>query len=402
MGKEKNAKEILGFDDTWFLILGIPVLSFCIPFLFFKATLADGLMAYLPEWGVSMMYTVAYWMACRTIFIHFRRRFPGQQETKKRVLYISGAVLLAYAVVNWSLDYVHVFMGILPREGVTDFDYTVGTLMIVALVGTLYESAFLYDRWKKSILETEQLKRENIESQLEGLKSQVNPHFLFNSLNTLTYIIPEDPDKAVHFVQKLSKVYRYILEIRDKKLISLEEELSFLHAYLFLVLERFGDNLRAILTIKEVPDDMDVSLFTIRNIDYSGYRAIPTPNNTTFREVENSSHFRLIRKDELRKAISLYYDKYQQNYEILSTPLGRYQVLIAETFPGQIYMKSFLGEEELSPEVVRNWLRKFISHPEFEAAINAEFYYTTDQIFWINRILEQGADLEQSLKAAYK
>ncbi|MCB0547280.1 MAG: histidine kinase [Phaeodactylibacter sp.] len=252
MGKEKNAKEILGFDDTWFLILGIPVLSFCIPFLFFKATLADGLMAYLPEWGVSMMYTVAYWMACRTIFIHFRRRFPGQQETKKRVLYISGAVLLAYAVVNWSLDYVHVFMGILPREGVTDFDYTVGTLMIVALVGTLYESAFLYDRWKKSILETEQLKRENIESQLEGLKSQVNPHFLFNSLNTLTYIIPEDPDKAVHFVQKLSKVYRYILEIRDKKLISLEEELSFLHAYLFLVLERFGDNLRADI---RVPDD---------------------------------------------------------------------------------------------------------------------------------------------------
>ncbi|MCB2092077.1 MAG: hypothetical protein KDF58_11550 [Alphaproteobacteria bacterium] len=168
------------------------------------------------------------------------------------------------------------------------------------------------------------------------------------------------------------------------------------------VLAQKSKMLEAILTIKEVPDDMDVSLFTIRNIDYSGYRAIPTPNNTTFREVENSSHFRLIRKDELRKAISLYYDKYQQNYEILSTPLGRYQVLIAETFPGQIYMKSFLGEEELSPEVVRNWLRKFISHPEFEAAINAEFYYTTDQIFWINRILEQGADLEQSLKAAYK
>ena len=251
MGKEKNAKEILGFDDTWFLILGIPVLSFCIPFLFFKATLADGLMAYLPEWGVSMMYTVAYWMACRTIFIHFRRRFPGQQETKKRVLYISGAVLLAYAVVNWSLDYVHVFMGILPREGVTDFDYTVGTLMIVALVGTLYESAFLYDRWKRTIIEAERLMRENVESQLEGLKNQVNPHFLFNSLNTLSYLIPEDSQRAVHFVQKLSKVYRYILEIRDKKLITLREELEFLHAYLFLLQERFGDNLKVALRADE-------------------------------------------------------------------------------------------------------------------------------------------------------
>jgi len=244
MGKQKNTREILGFDDTWFLMLGIPILSFCIPFLFFKATLANGLVAYLPEWGISMMYTVAYWMACRTIFIYFRRRFPGQQETSKRIICISGAVLAAYTVVNWSLDHVHVLLGPKQREGVTDFDYTVGTLMIVMLVGTLYESAFLYDRWKKSIVETEKLRRENVESQLEGLKSQVNPHFLFNSLNTLAYIIPEDTGRAVQFVQKLSKVYRYILEIRDKKLISLEEELNFLHAYLFLVQERFSSNLK--------------------------------------------------------------------------------------------------------------------------------------------------------------
>lgn len=61
------------------------------------------------------------------------------------------------------------------------------------------------------------------ESQLEGLRNQVNPHFLFNSLNTLIYLIPEDSDKAVGFVQKLSKVYRYILESRDAKIIPLAE-----------------------------------------------------------------------------------------------------------------------------------------------------------------------------------
>ncbi|MBK7871549.1 MAG: histidine kinase [Saprospiraceae bacterium] len=71
------------------------------------------------------------------------------------------------------------------------------------------------------MIEAERLRRENVESQLEGLRSQVNPHFLFNSLNTLTYIIPEDPQRAVRFVQMLSKVYRYILEIREKKLITL-------------------------------------------------------------------------------------------------------------------------------------------------------------------------------------
>lgn len=251
MGEQKNVKEVLGFDDTWFMILGIPVLSFSIPLLFFNSTLANGLVAYLPEWGIALMYTLAYWIACRSVFIYFRRCFPSQRETRKRIIYITLSVLAIYAVVHSTLDHVHQLAGLVRRQGVTNFDEAVGTLMIVALISTLYESVFLYDRWKRTIVEAEKLKRENIESQLEGLKSQVNPHFLFNSLNTLAYIIPEDSGKAVHFVQKLSKAYRYILEIRDKKLISLEEELAFLRAYLFLVQERFGDNLQAELKVPE-------------------------------------------------------------------------------------------------------------------------------------------------------
>ncbi|MCB0569359.1 MAG: histidine kinase [Phaeodactylibacter sp.] len=251
MHKRKKVAEILGFDDTWALILGIPFLSFIIPLLFFKGTLSNGLVAYLPEWGISFIYTVTYWFSCRAIFIFFRRRYSGYQETRKRILYITATALAAYFVLNHSLKYVHDFIGHPPKEGVSDFDYTVGTLMIVALVGTLYESVFLYDRWKRTIIEAERLMRENVESQLEGLKNQVNPHFLFNSLNTLSYLIPEDSQRAVHFVQKLSKVYRYILEIRDKKLITLREELEFLHAYLFLLQERFGDNLKVALRADE-------------------------------------------------------------------------------------------------------------------------------------------------------
>lgn len=102
----------------------------------------------------------------------------------------------------------------------------------------------MYERWRDSLLEAEQLRRENIQSQLDGLKSQVNPHFLFNSLNTLVYLIPEDPTRAVQFVERMAKVYRYILEIQDKPLISLGEELAFLKSYFFLLQARFGDNLR--------------------------------------------------------------------------------------------------------------------------------------------------------------
>ena len=125
------------------------------------------------------------------------------------------------------------------------------SLMLTFFIVAVYESIFFYSRLQKSIVEREKLERENIHSQLEGLKNQVNPHFLFNSLNTLTYIIPEDPDLAVRFVQQLSKVYRYILEIRDRKLICLSEELEFLDSYVFLLKERFGENFHVEIRVPE-------------------------------------------------------------------------------------------------------------------------------------------------------
>ena len=83
------------------------------------------------------------------------------------------------------------------------------------------------------------------------MKNQVNPHFLFNSLNALTSMIHDQPDKAVEFVQKLSKVYRYILEIKNKEMISLREEMECIYAYQFLLKMRFGDNVRFHIDIPE-------------------------------------------------------------------------------------------------------------------------------------------------------
>jgi len=87
------------------------------------------------------------------------------------------------------------------------------------------------------------MEKENLQSQFEVLKQQVNPHFLFNSLNTLTSLIRIDPPLAVKFTGQLSRVYRYALENREKDLVSLETELEFLDAYIFLLEIRFKDKL---------------------------------------------------------------------------------------------------------------------------------------------------------------
>ncbi len=83
------------------------------------------------------------------------------------------------------------------------------------------------------------VQKENLQSQFEVLKQQVNPHFLFNSLNVLTSLIKVEPDLAESFTERLSKVYRYVLENKEKDLVSLSTELEFLNAYMFLLEIRF-------------------------------------------------------------------------------------------------------------------------------------------------------------------
>jgi len=95
------------------------------------------------------------------------------------------------------------------------------------------------------------LQEENIISQFESLKAQVNPHFLFNSLNVLSSLIYIDRDRASKFVRQLSKVYRYVLDHKDRDTITVSEELPFIESYIFLLKTRFDQNLIVNIDIPE-------------------------------------------------------------------------------------------------------------------------------------------------------
>jgi len=111
-------------------------------------------------------------------------------------------------------------------------------------VGALLTNAiFFFKNWKEAAVQQEKLKREQLALQYETLKSQVNPHFLFNNLNSLTSLISTNPEKAIDFVKKLSEVYRYVLDQKDQELVALETELNFLESYIYLQKIRFGTNL---------------------------------------------------------------------------------------------------------------------------------------------------------------
>jgi two-component system, LytTR family, sensor kinase len=99
--------------------------------------------------------------------------------------------------------------------------------------------SFLIERYRKSLAEIEKFRKENAEYQFEMLKLQLNPHFLFNSLNTLSSLIHEDQAKSSEFIRRLSDVYRYVLDNRHKELVSLREEMAFIQSFTFLLGLRF-------------------------------------------------------------------------------------------------------------------------------------------------------------------
>ena len=193
---------------------------------------------------ISLCFTAIYWNgACFSIF-YFRRRFPEVSKTPKRLIYSAIVVIFWISFGGIPLKLllgVSEFTDLLRLETHTDFLPFSFTASLI--ISTSYEAFYFFEKWKEQFRLNEQLKNQQVRTQYEVLQNQMSPHFLFNSLNTLTTIIPEDTDAAVSFTEKLSEVYRYILQNKDRELVDLEEELDFVKSYLFLLRMRFPDNL---------------------------------------------------------------------------------------------------------------------------------------------------------------
>jgi two-component system, LytTR family, sensor kinase len=105
--------------------------------------------------------------------------------------------------------------------------------------------------YKNKQLEAEELKRISTQAQLQAIKNQVNPHFLFNNLNVLSGMVMKDNPDANKFIEEFAKVYRYILNSQDKELISLQTELDYIKPYIFLLEKRFPDSISINLNIPD-------------------------------------------------------------------------------------------------------------------------------------------------------
>lgn len=193
-----------------------------------------------------------------TVQIHnfFNRQFPysitlfseDYRVLQRIVLQILTGVLLFVSLATLSL---WLYRDIIPAS--LRFPILTKPFLVVAFVTNilavtavnlgLFGKEF-FDNWKSEILRNERLQKERAEAQFESLKNQLNPHFLFNALTSLNSLITENPPLAGEFVQQLSKVYRYVLQSRDKEFVSLETEVKFVEQYLRLLKTRFSSALQ--------------------------------------------------------------------------------------------------------------------------------------------------------------
>ena len=110
---------------------------------------------------------------------------------------------------------------------------------------------FYFTKYKTKWMEAEELKRMSAQAELQLVKSQINPHFLFNNLNVLSALVMKNTGEANRFIEEFSKVYRYILANHDKELVDIKTELDFIKPYIFLLQKRFSDGLDIAIEVPE-------------------------------------------------------------------------------------------------------------------------------------------------------
>lgn len=112
-------------------------------------------------------------------------------------------------------------------------------ILASVIVNSIFITDYFIDQWKFSLVQTERLEKEKTQVQFDNLKNQLNPHFLFNALTSLNSLIFENQALASQFLQHLSKVYRYVLQNKDKNFVTVQTELDFIQNYVFLLNTRF-------------------------------------------------------------------------------------------------------------------------------------------------------------------
>jgi len=197
---------------------------------------------FLQAFLVSFIRTALIWNGSMLIIQFAISRYSIFKETFKIIVFQVVALSVFVLVVEAGEIFVveNYLKSEISRSGKTTL--ILGSLIITFMISAIYASVAFFVQWKENLLRTQALEKANLEARYDTLRNQVNPHFLFNSLNTLLMLVSENP-VASRYVESISEIMRYMLHSRDKEAVLLRDELKIARDYVFIQQSRFGDKL---------------------------------------------------------------------------------------------------------------------------------------------------------------
>lgn len=231
--------------NLFIFVLANAALSFLILMIFMFGAFQDWktfLISYL--WAFSI--TITQWSGAMMINHLLDRKIKWRDQPVLRSI-LGVITLVVYSVIAFMLvKYLMYYLtyGYIPKEGWKfAAQSSLFTVLISFNISIIFTAIGFFIVWKKEVEKSEKLKVEMLNYKYESLRNQINPHFLFNSLNVLSDLVYDNQEIAVKFIQQMSDLFRYVLDSRDKELVPLKDELEFIRSFTFLLKTRFEDKL---------------------------------------------------------------------------------------------------------------------------------------------------------------
>ena len=237
----KERPDLTKVNDIGFRLILIPAFGIIIPVI---TGMVDHATFSLLQVKLSYLYTIGIafiiWEGNRYLHFSLRSYFDWYNRPIKKI--IAMLLTISFYTIPVSVlllvGWYNIFSDGKPNWNVI-FTSTLIIMICVIFISHVYETVFLVKEAESEKVKRAQTEQAKAEAELQALKNQIDPHFIFNSLNTLSHLIEVKPTKARQFNDHLADVYRYILQNKSKDLVLLQEELQFLHDYFFLLKIRF-------------------------------------------------------------------------------------------------------------------------------------------------------------------
>lgn len=201
--------------------------------------------------AVGLVFILFFGYIIRVIDIYLDKIYPFERSPLKRIsiqFFVTLTVLVLIRTVPYVLFYDQ--FPFHPSPEILVATYALNIFMVLSVTLSIFGYHF-FVQWKQEKIVAAELEKEKALVQYDNLKNQLNPHFLFNALSSLNSLIFENPQLASDFLQQLSKVYRYVLENKEKNTVSLQTEINFVNHYIKLLETRFDGGLKVLFDINE-------------------------------------------------------------------------------------------------------------------------------------------------------